>query len=131
MRPVSEENVELIERSFREWDDTGEPPWHLLHADVEVHDHDIPDADVYHGREGAERWLAHWELAWSEFSFAPEEFLDAGDRVVAFVHVKATGRGSSVAVERDDAILYSVSDGKILRMDYYNDRDQALRAAGL
>jgi ketosteroid isomerase-like protein len=60
----------------------------------------------------------------------PEEFIDAGDQVVALLRVKATGH-SGVALERDDAIVYTMRDGQVARLDYYNNRPQALEAVGL
>jgi ketosteroid isomerase-like protein len=43
----------------------------------------------------------------------------------------ATGRGSGVELERRDAIVYTFRAGKIVRLDYYNKREQALEAVGL
>jgi hypothetical protein len=45
--------------------------------------------------------------------------------------VKATGLGSGVEVERQDGLVYGFRDGKIVRLDYYNSRQQALEAVGL
>jgi len=61
----------------------------------------------------------------------PEEFLDAGERVVAFILQKTTGHGSGVALERHDAMVFELRDAKIVRLDYYNNRDQAAKAVGL
>jgi hypothetical protein len=36
-----------------------------------------------------------------------------------------------VSVERDDAIVYTLRDNLVVRIDYYNNRPQALEAAGL
>lgn len=123
--------MQLIQQSWVEWGETGELPWRLLHPEVEVKDHDILDAGEYRGRTGVERWLEDWSAAWSEFSMEPEEFIDAGDQVVAVIRMRATGRGSSAAVERQDALVYWMADGKVVRMDYYNSRAQALAAVGL
>jgi SnoaL-like domain len=89
---MSQQNVELIQQSFVEWGATGEPPWGMVHEEVEAQDHDIMDADEYRGRAGLERWLEDWAGAWSQFSMEPEEFIDAGDRVVAVIRMTATGR---------------------------------------
>src|SRR5262249_9806896 len=98
--------------------------------DVEVRDHDIMDAGEYRGRDGVERWLADWETAWSDYAMDAEEFIDAGDGlVIVFVRMRATGRGSAVSVERDDAIVYRIRDGLIAEIDYFNNRGQALAAA--
>ena len=61
----------------------------------------------------------------------PEEFLDADQRVVAFVRQRTIGQGSGAALEREDAMVFEVRDGKIVRLDYYNDRAEALKAVGL
>ncbi len=128
---MSQEDVEIIQRSFVVWGETGEPEWRIVDDEIEAHDHDILDASEYRGRAGIERWLADWGAAWSEFSMEPEEFIDAGERVVVVIRMRAKGLGSSAVVERQDAIVYELRDGKITRLDYYNNREQALEAAGL
>ena len=40
--------------------------------------------------------------------------------------IKATGRASGVAIERQDAIVYVVRDQLVRRVDYYNSKQQAL-----
>lgn len=128
---MSHENIELVRATVEHFADTGEPVWDTLDEDVEVHDHDILDAREYRGHAGFGRWLEDWAAAWSEFSTEPEEFLDTGDYVVMVFRMRATGRTSGVAVERQDAMVFEVRNGKIARLDYYNDREEALKAAGL
>ena len=128
---MSEENVELIQKALGAFVSSGEPPWDALHEDVEVHDHDIMDGSDYRGHAGFGRWIADWSSAWAEDSIEPEGFLDAGDRVVVLIRQRTTGRGSGVALEREDAMVFGLSDGKIARVDYYNSREQALEAVGL
>jgi ketosteroid isomerase-like protein len=123
--------VELVQSTFVVWGETGEPDWSTMHEQVEAYDHDIMDAGEYRGHEGFRRWLEDWSSAWSEFSMEPEEFIDAGDRVVVVIRMRATGRGSGVQVERQDAIVFEVRDGMTARVDYYNNREQALKAVGL
>ena len=93
-----------------------------LHEDVEVYDHDIPDRGEYRGHAGFGRWLRDWGAAWAEWNLEPEEFIDAGDRVIIVAHMRAKGRGSGVEVDRQDALVYELRDGKISRVDYYNRR---------
>jgi ketosteroid isomerase-like protein len=110
---------------------TGEPDWSVLHEEIEVHDHDIPDAGEYRGPEGFARWLEDFGAAWSDFHLEPEDYLDAGDSAIMFVRMRATGAGSGITVERHDAMVCAMRDGKIVRLDYYNNRAQALKAVGL
>jgi ketosteroid isomerase-like protein len=126
---MAAEDVEMVRESLLHWARTGEVDWDLAHEDLEIRDHDILDAGEYRGRSGFERWMTDWAAAWSRFSMEPQEFLDAGeDAVVAFVRIRAVGAGSSIPVERDDAIVYRLRDGLVARIDYYNNREQALQA---
>jgi ketosteroid isomerase-like protein len=128
---VSQQNVELVQGALEAFDATGEPPWQVLHAEIEVRDHDIMDAGDYRGHEGFGRWLEDWEAAWSDSALEPEEFVDAGDHVVVFILQKTTGKGSGVALERHDAMVFEVQGAQVVRVDYYNNRDEALKQVGL
>jgi ketosteroid isomerase-like protein len=128
---MSRENVDLVQRVLARFVATGEPKWDTSSGEIEFHDHVIMDAGEYRGQTGFGRWLGDWNAAWSEFSIEPEEFLDAGRHVVSFIRMTATGRSSGIAVERQDAMVWEVRDGEIVRLDYYNDRTQALEAVGL
>jgi ketosteroid isomerase-like protein len=129
---MSQENVEIVQAAFEHFLANGEPMWAVLHDEIEVYDHDIMDAGEYHGHEGVRRWLFDdWATAWSNFRADNAEYLNAGDRVIAVFRLRATGRESGVTVEREDAMVHTVRDGKIARIDYYNSREQALEAVGL
>ena len=128
---MSQENVEVVQQSLARFAATGEPPWDLLDEQIEVHDHDIMDAGEYRGHSGFSRWLGDWAAAWSEYVMEPEDFLDAGEHVVAFIVQRTTGHGSGVTLERRDAMVFEVRAGRIARLDYYNDRADALKAVGL
>ena len=128
---MSQENVEIVRQSLERFVATGQPAWDTLHEEIEVHDHDILDADEYRGHQGFGHWLEDWQAGLPVYSWELRDFIDVGDRVVVVLLVKATGRGSSVAVEREDAMACAMRDGLIVRIDYYNSRDQALKAVGL
>jgi ketosteroid isomerase-like protein len=128
---MSQENVELVRKVLARFIATGETTWDTSSDEIEFHDHVIMDAGEYRGHAGFGHWLEDWNAAWSEFSIEPEEFRDAGTHVVSFLRMKATGRSSGVVVERPDAMVWEVRGGKIVRLDYYNDRKQALESVGL
>jgi ketosteroid isomerase-like protein len=128
---MSQENVEIVRRGFEHFMATGEPPWELFDEEVEVYDHDTPDQGDYQGHEGVTRWLEDWGAAWAEWSIEPDEFIDAGNSVVIFIRMNTKGRGSGIEVQRQDALVYEIRTGMIVRIDYYNDRKQALDAVGL
>jgi len=77
------------------------------------------------------RWVEDWETGLPVLSFELQEFIDAGDAVVAVILLKARGRDSTIDVERQDAIVYRFRNGRVIRFDYYNSRQQGLEAVGL
>jgi ketosteroid isomerase-like protein len=76
-------------------------------------------------RESIEEWLSVWE------SIAVEtDHVEAyGDRVVARGAWRSTGRLSGVAGELPIHIVFTVRDGKIARVDWCADHEQAVAAA--
>ena len=128
---MSQENVEWVRKGWERYAGTGEPPWDLFHEAVEVHDHDTPDQGDYRGHEGLARWLEDWGAAWAEWSIDVDEFIDAGDSVVILIRMNTEGRGSGIKAQRQDALVYGFGQGLITRVDYYNDRSEALKAVGL
>jgi ketosteroid isomerase-like protein len=105
------------------------------HEDVEwdtTHFEAWPDDEVYRGRDAVIRFLEEeWVGGWASFEGRVEGVFDAGDRVVVFWHQRMVGRGSGIEVEGRPAVVCTVRDGLITRIDNYTDRDEALKAAGL
>jgi ketosteroid isomerase-like protein len=62
------------------------------------------------------------------FRNEPERIV-LGDKVVAFVRVCGVGKESGVEVEGRIAHLYTFRNGKVLEVQSYEDREQALRDA--
>ena len=60
------------------------------------------------------------------------ELIEAGDRVFLTAHHRGRGRGGS-GVEVDARLysVYTLRNGKVLRIDEYADRAEALEATGL
>jgi ketosteroid isomerase-like protein len=68
----------------------------------------------------------------SPISFEPERFFDVdGGRVLVFVRVSATGKGSGAPVEIPAAHEFTIRDGRVVRFKAYANRTEALEAAGL
>ena len=75
--------------------------------------------------------IEHWKGAWEELEVTAEEFIDAGDRVLVTLHHRGRGRGSGIEVDARFYELDAVSAGKVVRVDEYAERSEALEAAGL
>jgi ketosteroid isomerase-like protein len=93
---------------------------------------DYPEGStVFVGREGFAQYVAMLRDAWSEWRFEPERFIDAGDQVVVFQRVVATGRTSGLPAEVSSALVATIVDGYITSAQVYRDRSDALKAVGL
>ena len=75
--------------------------------------------------EGRETWgeLPTWE---------PEELIDVGDKVLAFIRTAARGKASGVEVDVHVYNLWTFRDGKPVEFKYFGeDRAAAFEAAGV
>jgi uncharacterized protein len=136
---MSEENVEIVRRGYEAFDSGDlETAFALFDPEVEVHMAEEPGevalldlSKTYRGVEGFVTFLGQMAEAWGEFRWVPEQYLDAGDEVVVFVRLTATGKGSGVAVNQPMAHLCTMCDGKLVRHETFFRREAALEAAGL
>ena len=128
---MSQKNVEIVRRGYEQMSKTGELVWELIDPEIEVHDPPVgPDSRVYHGHEGFRAAFANVEESFDEYRFEAEEFHDVGDDVVVFVLMRGRGKGSGLDVEARIAHLWTLRDGKAVRVRVL-ERDRALEAAGL
>jgi ketosteroid isomerase-like protein len=65
-----------------------------------------------------------------EFTMRGEEFTDAGDHVIVRVALEGRGSGSGAPVTGTGWFVYGVRGGKLITIDMYATRDQALKAVG-
>ena len=68
-----------------------------------------------------------------DYRMTPEEFIDAGsDQVLVFSREGGRGRGSGAeVVTQPTAHLWTIRNGKAIRLRSYWERSEALKAAGL
>jgi ketosteroid isomerase-like protein len=87
----------------------------------------------YRGHDGVRQWIEDMNHDWDFFEARPDDFRDLGeDRVLAFGTWRARGRGSGVELTSQPAAwLVDLRDGKVVRMQTFTDRGEALAAAGL
>jgi ketosteroid isomerase-like protein len=128
---MSAENLESARQALETYVKTGRLDLSRLDDDAPIRDHDIPDPGDYRGPRGFVQWLKDWNEAWEAWSMVPEEYIDAGDKIVMVFQIKARGRASGLEVDRHDALVYEYRGDRIVAVDYYNSREQAAAAAGL
>lgn len=131
---MSQENVEIVRRGYETFAATGEfvedIAWPEFAWDMS-HFHGWPEKQVYEGIEGARSFLEDWMSAWDDWELEVEAFHDSGDKVVALVHQSGRSKAAGMPVDMSFAQVWTLRDGKQLRMEMYSDRTEALEACGL
>ena len=75
--------------------------------------------------------MQRWRSDWSDWGFEIQEAIDAGDHVVAVTDQWGIGKASGVQVELPNAGVYSLLNSRIIRVEIFETRAEALEAAGL
>jgi ketosteroid isomerase-like protein len=89
------------------------------------------EPDTYRGPEGVRRWFDAWEGTMDEVRFDVDELVDAGDRVIAVSRMVARSHTTGIEVEQAVALVWTLRDGRAVRLDPYATREEAVRAVGL
>ena len=131
---MSQENVESIRGVYEVFNRTHRPPYELLHSKVEWHTAaDLPDSSTYRGHGGVEALFSEWvSFFGGDFRADIEEILDAGDYVVVWCILRGQVRESSGAkIELPEAHVWEFSEGKVVEVQEYRTKAEALEAVGL
>jgi ketosteroid isomerase-like protein len=131
---MSQENVEIVRRIVdavrdRRWEEATRQ----LAPDAELHGTvgGLTEGSVWRGPEQIRDFFEQDAEAWDERRLEAEQFIDAGDSVVVLLHEFRRGKGSGVETETDTAMVYEVRDRRVVGIQGYMDRGQALEATGL
>jgi ketosteroid isomerase-like protein len=127
---VPEQNVELVRAII-----AAAPEWErvrsMLHPDVRLDQTRMPDGGVYHGRDAFGRFFQRWFGTWDDLRLTPERFIEDHERVLVLLRVEGRGKGSGVPVVIRAADVWTLRDGKVISLEGYPDRSEALEAFGL
>ena len=130
---MSEENVEIVraiyarfgEGDFRASVDLLDP--HIVFLMMQ----DAPDAEVYVGVEAVAAATRGLFDTWADFTLKAEELIPAGDSVLVSVRQQGVARISGVPSDERYFTVWSFRGRKVIRIETFPERAQALEAAGL
>jgi ketosteroid isomerase-like protein len=139
---VSEENLALVRRNYEainsvdrtaeefvDPEDVAPDLWASLAPDFELHGRpDVPDSQDYRGREATKDFWRMLQEVWSELRWEPLEFTDLGDAIVVETRIVGVGRGSDVPIEADETDVFWFRDGRIVRVQGFATKAEALEA---
>jgi len=132
---MSQENVEIVRRILGLWNAGGVGPDRYPEffdpgLRMDLRGRKINPA-VYDGYEGLDRFASDVGEVWDQFSIELVDLIDADSQVVSVMQATGRGHGSGIEVEGELAWVWTLRDGRILRVEGDFDRASALEAAGL
>jgi ketosteroid isomerase-like protein len=127
-------SVDVVRRGFEYFVSTGDLPEDLLAQDFVwdmSHFRGCPEQPIYEGLAGAREFLRAWIEAWGNWELEAESWHEAGDQVVLALRQHGRAKATGMPLEMRFAQLFTLRDGKEIRMEMYAEPEEALRAAGL
>jgi ketosteroid isomerase-like protein len=86
----------------------------------------------YSGLDGLRSAWLDWLEPWDRYHPGVEDVIDAGDgRVVVLTNDRASPRGSGAEITFRGAPVWTLREGKVACIEFYWNRKEGLRAAGL
>lgn len=132
-RAMSRENVEAVRDVYRRWS-RGDFPASLDVLDPLVSfvvGPGFPDAGTYVGLDRVAEYTRGFLEPWSRITIEAEHVTDAGDSVVVAVRQRGVGGASGAVTEFRYFQVWSFRGRKVIRLENFRERDEALQAAGL
>jgi ketosteroid isomerase-like protein len=134
---MSQENVQALRWLYEEWAKGN------LWALREIADPNIEwewsarmtsfsgEPRIYRGLDEIGATTREWIEAWDFYWMTAEDFIEVGDEIIVPMHLHARLHGSDRVLEEPFAAVWTLRNGKAHRVRYYDDRAEALEAAGL
>jgi ketosteroid isomerase-like protein len=69
--------------------------------------------------------------AFGDVSWKPEEIVELGDQILVRVHVEGSGRSTKLPMDDDIGQLYTIRDGRAVKVEIFRTWAEAREAAGL
>jgi ketosteroid isomerase-like protein len=142
---MSQENVELVlalqvgpdvdlvplvrdDAVFATW---AEAVAQHFHPDFECAHRLLGVERTYTGLDGLSESWRDWVAPWATYRAVIEEAIDCGDQVLVIVSDFGRIDASAPEVKSNNAAIWTIRDGKVVRAEFYADRARARKAVGL
>jgi ketosteroid isomerase-like protein len=102
----------------------------FVHPDLELQTADrVVSPGTYRGAAEVRRFFEDLFSPFEEVDIEPEEFFERGDRIAVFILARLRPSGSNAVVENRIGHLWTIRDGKAVRLHVFPRREDALDAA--
>jgi ketosteroid isomerase-like protein len=134
-RAMSDANVDALRRLYGEWakgnlwalGDIADPgiewEWSPSLASVSG------GPRVYRGLDEIGAATLEWLSAWDRYWMTADDFIEVGEQIVVPMCLHARAASTERTLEQRAAAVWTIRDGRALRVKYYDDPAEALRDA--
>jgi ketosteroid isomerase-like protein len=125
------DNVRLVRRMYDAWDSQDETAaFELLDREFEWVNPDYAvDPGIRRGHDGFAKVLENLASSFSDQRHELGEMVDLGDRILWHTVFHVVGRDSGARIDIPEQHLWTVRGGKILRLEWFHNADEAEQAA--
>lgn len=131
---MSRENVEVVRRIYEAAaGPDANTVLSLYDLSVELDGTRVAPAgmsEVCRGHDGLRKFFRQWHEAWQDITDDHDELIDAGEQLVSVVTRRGRGRSSGADVEWHVALVWTLRERKVVRVEWFRTRDDAIEAAG-
>jgi ketosteroid isomerase-like protein len=134
---MSQENVKIVQRAYKAFDDAGFSgaaglDLGAFDVDIEVDTSKRPsDADVFRGHDGLREFLSLQRGMWKRRRLEPQEFISVDEhRVLVATRIVSVGR-KRLRIVTHAASVWTLHAGKITHVKLFQHKGEALEAVGL
>ena len=129
---MSEQNLEIVQRGFEAFNERGvEGILPFIHSEFEATTPPnlASEPDTYRGHDGIRRWFDSFDEVMDQIRWDANRFQQVGERVVVEFTLRARGKTTGLDFGQDAVMVWSLRDGKAIRVELFESLDEALRAA--
>jgi ketosteroid isomerase-like protein len=137
---MSQENVELVRRASEAitqalaTDDLTPVLRDFIDPDIDwrAAEGAIDDVGGMRGHNAVRRYIKDWSDLFDNLTLAPQEFVEVDDaRVMAGQRLSGRAKHTGIETELTFFVIYTIREGRFVRVREYATREEALEAAGL
>jgi ketosteroid isomerase-like protein len=129
---VPRENVEIVQRGFEAFNKGGvEGILPFIHPEFEATTPPnlASEPDTYRGHDGIRHWFDSFDEVMDEIRWDAHGFQEVGERVVVEFTLRARGKTTGLDFGQEAVMVWSLRDGKAIRVELFETLDEAMAAA--
>ena len=124
-------NVDVVRDAYTAWNQAAFDEWKAMHRPdvIVIPPEGFPEGNPTEDREAWFTQAMRLTDSWEEQRVEVEELHEVpGDRVLSIICWVTKGKDSGITLETPMAAITTVRDGRIVRHEFFRDREEARRA---